>query len=158
MNINDSCWTCSLSELRELVNDREAWGAEIHEIVKNQTWLCDLNWTMNFEWMMELLFCPVTLYSPWTHGTPNLRSPPSPVIKLMYTEISDPIQPSILCHLVFSSCPQSWHRGLFKESALLIQEWPKYWSFSSISFLINYSWLIALDWLVWSLETLKCLL
>ena len=31
----------SLSELRELVMDREAWGAAIHEVAKSQTKLSD---------------------------------------------------------------------------------------------------------------------
>ena len=31
----------SLSELRELVMDREAWRAVIHGVAKNQTWLSD---------------------------------------------------------------------------------------------------------------------
>ena len=31
----------SLSELRELVMDREAWRAVIHGIAKSQTWLSD---------------------------------------------------------------------------------------------------------------------
>ena len=33
----------SLSELRELVMDREAWRAAVHEVVKSQTRL--RNWT-----------------------------------------------------------------------------------------------------------------
>ena len=38
----------SLSELQELVMDREAWRAEIHGVAKSRTWLSDwteLNWT-----------------------------------------------------------------------------------------------------------------
>ena len=33
----------SLSELRELVMDREVWRAAIHGVAKSQTWLSD--WT-----------------------------------------------------------------------------------------------------------------
>ena len=33
----------SLGELRELVMDREAWGAAIHGVAKNQTRLSELN-------------------------------------------------------------------------------------------------------------------
>ena len=31
----------SLSELREMVMDREAWRAEIHGVAKSRTWLND---------------------------------------------------------------------------------------------------------------------
>ena len=40
----------SLSELRELVMDREAWHAAIHVVTKSQTWLSDrteLNWIIS---------------------------------------------------------------------------------------------------------------
>ena len=41
----------SLSELQELVMDREAWHAAIHGVTKSRTWLSDwteLNWICNF--------------------------------------------------------------------------------------------------------------
>ena len=38
----------SLSELRELVMDREAWHAAVHGVVKNWTWLSD--WTELIVW------------------------------------------------------------------------------------------------------------
>ena len=44
----------SLSELQELVMDREAWRAAIHGVAKNQTQLSnwnELNWT---DWMFAL--------------------------------------------------------------------------------------------------------
>ena len=34
----------SLSKLREIMKDREAWGTAVHEVSKSQTWL--RNWTM----------------------------------------------------------------------------------------------------------------
>ena len=45
-------WNMSLSELRELVMNREAWRAAIHGVAKSQTLLSDwteLNWTGSFQ-------------------------------------------------------------------------------------------------------------
>ena len=42
----------SLSELREMVMDREAWRAAIQGVAKSQTWLSDwteLNWTKTWD-------------------------------------------------------------------------------------------------------------
>ena len=33
----------SLSKLQEIVKAREAWGAKVHGVMKNQTWLSQLN-------------------------------------------------------------------------------------------------------------------
>ena len=55
----------SLSELRELVRDREAWGATIHGVAKSRTWLSnwtELNWTPSC--LIELPPSPGTMSQP----------------------------------------------------------------------------------------------
>ena len=50
----------NLSELRELVMDREAWRAAIHGVAKSQTWLSywtELNWSERSEvWILRYVF------------------------------------------------------------------------------------------------------
>ena len=48
----------SLSEVQELVMDREAWGAALHGVTKSQTWLSDwteLNW-VGIKWYLIMGF------------------------------------------------------------------------------------------------------
>ena len=48
----------NLSELRELVMDREAWSAAVHGVAKSRTRLSDLNWTD----MPEQIFFPLNTH------------------------------------------------------------------------------------------------
>ena len=46
----------SLSKLRELVMDREAWHPAVHGVTKGQTWLSDWttpNWNQNYIWQLH---------------------------------------------------------------------------------------------------------
>ena len=65
----------SLSELRELVMDRETWRAAIHGVAKSRTWLSDwteLNWTFcipGLPWNLSqwkiCLQCRIPGFDPW---------------------------------------------------------------------------------------------
>ena len=52
----------SLGKLQELVMDREAWRAVIHEVTKSQTWMSnwtELNWGLNLSSCYFFPICPI---------------------------------------------------------------------------------------------------
>ena len=56
----------SLSELRELVMDREAWRAAIHGVTKSRTWLS--NWTeLKYLCLSQSYFCSIYINYIYTH-------------------------------------------------------------------------------------------
>ena len=72
----------SLSELQELVMDREAWRAVIHGVAMSQTRLSD--WT-ELNWMVFLL-CFLTTSHPWSIKEPSIQTP----IRWLFWDINLP--------------------------------------------------------------------
>ena len=75
----------SLSEIRELVMDREAWHAAIHGVTKSQTWLS--NWTEHSEKWKELPQVHLAI-----QGQSQMRNctPPSHSTSLLFSYVASP--------------------------------------------------------------------
>ena len=138
----------SLSELRGMVMDREAWHAAIHGVEKSQTRLSD--WT---ELKCQGYSCCSVAHSLWPHGLQHTRLPcPSPSPRVCSNSSND----LVLCHplLLLPSIFPSIR--VFSNELVLCIRWPKYWRFSFrispsneysglISFRINWFNLLAVS-------------
>ena len=117
----------SLSELQEMVMDREAWRAAIPAVAKSRTWLSD--WTE-----LKTAACQAFLFFTifWT------------LLRLMYIESMMPSNHLILCcplSLQFSIFPSI--RVFFSENYLSISISPSNEYSGSISFRIDWLDLLA---------------
>ena len=120
----------SLSKLRELVMDREAWGAVIHGVTKSQTQLNDFTFTFS---LIQSLSHIQLFATPWTAARQASLSITNScsLLKLMSIELVMPSSHLILCCLLL---PPSIFPSIkvFSNESVLHMRWAKYCRFSFI--------------------------
>ena len=140
----------SLSELRELVIDREAWHAAVHRVTKSRTWLS--NWTeLNIVVVVPLLSHVLLFATPWAAARQAslCLTISQSLLKLTSIELEMPSKHLVLCRplLLLPSIFPSIR--VFSNESVLRIGWPKYYGFDfSISPSNKYSGLISfrIDW------------
>ena len=96
----------SLSKLQEMVKDREAWSAAVHEVTKSQTRqiYVSFSYSLSFSLLASIPFCNNTVFS--------LRKPNLPSVRRRHTRAAA-ISPVAPCRLPWVNAPQS--RVLIRE-------------------------------------------
>ena len=83
----------SLSELRELVTDREAWRAAIHGVAKSQTQLSDWSDLIIYFTYIHWAFLPLQFPAPNTHAHVHKHQAINPCVCVSHSVVSDSLQP-----------------------------------------------------------------
>ena len=107
----------SLSKLRELLKDREAWHAAVHRVAKSHSWATELNWS----------FLNVLRSGEWINNTlVGLHWDLGPILELSPLVSSQRVHtgclPPLFCGHT-ARCQKSWSWG-GKAGGAPSAEWP----------------------------------